>query len=153
MIKYVGASIVFQEVPDEIALALEISNCPHNCKNCHSQYLKNNDGKILDDAEMERLLQSYPYVTCVCLMGGDADHKGVAKIADYLQKKSIKSAMYSGDDVFDVVLSKHLDYYKVGSYIEEKGPLNSANTNQRMYKMRPKKEDITYKFRKDFYAN
>ena len=98
----------------------------------------NNDGKILDDAEMERLLQSYPYVTCVCLMGGDADHKGVAKIADYLQKKSIKSAMYSGDDVFDVVLSKHLDYYKVGSYIEEKGPLNSANT---------------YKFRKDFYAN
>jgi anaerobic ribonucleoside-triphosphate reductase activating protein len=41
-----------------------------------------------------------------------------------------------------------LDYYKIGSWQEEKGPLNKPSTNQILYKKNETNEleDITYKF-------
>ena len=39
MLKYVNTDIVFQEIPDEVTLAVNISNCPCRCPGCHSQYL------------------------------------------------------------------------------------------------------------------
>lgn len=45
MLKYVDARVVFQEIPDEITLAINISNCPCHCKGCHSQYLAEDIGK------------------------------------------------------------------------------------------------------------
>lgn len=47
MLKYVDARVVFQEIPDEITLAINISNCPCHCKGCHSQYLAEDIGKPL----------------------------------------------------------------------------------------------------------
>ena len=46
MIKYVpeDTSVVFLEIPDEICCAINISNCPHRCDGCHSQYLRKDIG-------------------------------------------------------------------------------------------------------------
>ena len=39
MIKYVNTEVVFQEIPDETTLAINISGCPCHCPGCHSSYL------------------------------------------------------------------------------------------------------------------
>lgn len=39
MLKYVNGGVVFQEIPDEVTLSINISNCPCHCPSCHSQYL------------------------------------------------------------------------------------------------------------------
>ena len=46
MLKYVNTEITFSEVPDEITLCINISNCPCHCKGCHSPYLAEDIGII-----------------------------------------------------------------------------------------------------------
>ena len=36
MLKYAGYDIVFQEIPDEVTLAISLTNCPNRCPGCHS---------------------------------------------------------------------------------------------------------------------
>ena len=48
MLKYVNTGIVFQEIPDEVTLAINISNCPCHCPGCHSHYLWEDIGLPLD---------------------------------------------------------------------------------------------------------
>ena len=48
-LRYISTSIVLQEVPDEISLAISISGCTHKCDGCHSAYLWENKGKYLTD--------------------------------------------------------------------------------------------------------
>lgn len=146
MLKYYSKSIVFQEIPDEISLALEITNCPHKCKNCHSPQLRENIGVELTNEEIKNLCRN-PLISCLCLMGGDSDHKDVIRIAEEAHKAGLKVAMYSGDENIDSSLIPYLDYYKVGPYIEEKGPLNNKNTNQKLYRITQGiLENITYRF-------
>lgn len=42
--KYVDTKIVFQELPNEITLAINISGCPCACIGCHSSYLSQDIG-------------------------------------------------------------------------------------------------------------
>ena len=37
MLKYVDYDIAFQEIPDEVTLAINLSNCPHRA-GCHSPH-------------------------------------------------------------------------------------------------------------------
>ena len=39
MLKYTSYTVVFQEVPDEVSLAFEVSGCPFKCEGCHSPHL------------------------------------------------------------------------------------------------------------------
>ena len=48
MLKYVNTMVTFSEVPDEISLCIEISNCKCHCKNCHSPYLPDDIGEELN---------------------------------------------------------------------------------------------------------
>ena len=41
MIKYLETLVAFAEIPDEITLCINITNCPCNCNGCHSSYLSN----------------------------------------------------------------------------------------------------------------
>ena len=41
--------ITFSEVPDEISLCINISNCPIKCPDCHSKFLWENIGKEITD--------------------------------------------------------------------------------------------------------
>ena len=74
MLRYTDYDIVFQEIPDEVTLAINISNCPNRCKGCHSAYLMEDVGDLLTEESLSALLQKYgSAATCVCFMGGDAE--------------------------------------------------------------------------------
>lgn len=150
MLKFIDVAVVTEEIPTEISLAVEITNCPHKCEGCHSPQLRENIGTLLSSDAMDFLLKKYPYISCFLFMGGDSDHKSIAKAADYIRSKGYKTAMYSGDDVIDKELMSHLDYYKVGSYQKAHGPLNWKSTNQHLYAIYDEKlNDITYMFWKN----
>ena len=157
MLKYVDTKVVFQEVPDEISLAINISNCPCKCKNCHSSYLAEDIGEVLDETNLVILLEENRGITCVCLMGGDSDPSKINSIAKYIKEVTIcKVAWYSGrQELSKDIDLRWFDYIKLGPYIEELGPLTSPTTNQRFYKVHIESsgdnyweslEDITYKF-------
>lgn len=140
MIKYIpqDTNITFEEIPDEVTLCINISNCQNNCKGCHSPYLKQNIGSLLDFRTLDGLLDKNGGVTCLCFMGEGNDLKTLKETIVYLNDKypDLKLALYSGrEDVSDCgFYFDYLDYLKVGPYIEEFGPLNVETTNQRMYK-------------------
>ena len=88
MLKYANFDIVFQEVPDEVTLAINISNCPNQCVGCHSQYLWKDVGYVLDKESLDELVAKYRTgITCVCFMGGDAEPYDVANLAMYVKNK------------------------------------------------------------------
>ena len=150
MLKYVDTKVVFAEVPDEITLAINISNCPCQCKGCHSSYLAQDIGEPLDLQHLTNLIDSNKGITCVCIMGGDANPSEVDDIAQDIKEyyPELKVGWYSGRQELskDIELS-NFDYIKLGPYIEEFGPLNSKTTNQRFYKVNGKElVDITSRF-------
>lgn len=137
-LRYFNSLVVFQEIPDEITLAINITNCPHKCENCHSPYLRENMGQELTGEKLRLLIEANPHITCVCFMGGDAQHQEIRDLV--IETAAIfpflKYAFYSGDEVRDQKLMDVLDYYKVGPYIEARGPLNNHNTNQTLFENR-----------------
>lgn len=150
MLKYVDTKVVFAEIPDEITLAINISGCPCNCKGCHSSYLAEDIGEPLDLQHLTNLIDSNKGITCVGLMGGDANPSEVDDIAQDIKEyyPELKVGWYSGRQELnkDIELS-NFDYIKLGPYIEEFGPLNSKTTNQRFYKVNGKElVDITSRF-------
>lgn len=115
MLKFLETSVVFTEIPDEITLAVNITNCPFRCKDCHSPWLQTDIGEDLT-TNIFHLIDKYPYITTVSFMGGDADHEGTAKLATLIKKETgLKVAMYSGSNEIDPILVRVLDYYKVGA--------------------------------------
>lgn len=150
MLKYVDTKVVFAEIPDEITLAINISGCPCNCKGCHSSYLAKNIGEPLDLQHLTNLIDSNKGITCVCIMGGDANPSEVDDIAQDIKEyyPELKVGWYSGRQELskDIELG-NFDYIKLGPYIEEFGPLNSKTTNQRFYKVSDGElVDITSRF-------
>lgn len=137
MLKFVETSIVFQEIPDEVTLAITISNCPCRCPGCHSQYLWHDIGEPLTPICLQRIMGDYGSdITCLCLMGGDADPKTVNDLARFLRREfpAIKTAWYSGRAVLSPFIEKdHFDYIKLGPYLAHLGCLKDQTTNQRLY--------------------
>lgn len=150
MIKFVDTKIVFQEVPDEVSLAVNLSNCPCHCKGCHSPYLAEDIGKVLTLDVLEHLIRKNQGITCVSFMGGDSDTVRVDGLAEFVRKcfPSLKVAWYSGrDELSEHIYIGNFDYIKLGHYDEECGPLGNPNTNQRMYKIsKGELIDITNRF-------
>lgn len=136
MLKYYNYDVVFQEVPDEVSLAINLTNCPNHCKDCHSPHLWENIGEELSEDELTRLVEIYRGdITCVCIMGGDAAKNEVEDLAHYIKNTlQLKVAWYSGRYDKPVNIND-FDYIKFGPYIEEKGGLKSPETNQRFYKV------------------
>ena len=150
MLKYADTKVVFQEIPDEVTLAINISNCPCNCKNCHSSYLANDVGEPLTVMDISKLLKQNKGVSCICFMGGDASPKTINSIATWIRTSypNLKIAWYSGRiELSKYIRLQNFDYIKLGPYIEELGPLNNTSTNQRFYKVEDNKlVDITNVF-------
>ena len=97
--KYYNAMVVFEEIPDEIALAINITNCPCHCRGCHSKFLWDDVGTELTIEELERLLDKNDGITTVCFMGGDATPETVNILAEYIHEiKHLKVGWYSGMD-------------------------------------------------------
>ena len=157
--KYYNYDVVFQEIPDETTLAINISNCPCRCLGCHSKFLWEDVGTELTIEEYERILGEVAEdITCVCFMGGDANTLFVQSLAEHTfrQYPHLKIGWYTGRQKLpSPTFLEVLDYVKVGPYIKELGGLKSRNTNQRMYKVlhptmvTTKLEDITSRFWED----
>lgn len=133
MLKYVDTKVVFQEIPDEITLAINISNCPCHCPGCHSSYLAEDIGNPLieypkgysDDfvIHIDELIEKSPGISCVSMMGGDSDPTLVNVLASYLKDfyPDLKVAWYSGRESLPKSINlNNFDYIKLGPYIEEK---------------------------------
>jgi anaerobic ribonucleoside-triphosphate reductase activating protein len=151
MLKYVNTGVVFQEIPDEVTLSINISNCPCRCPGCHSKYLWADIGETLDEQVIDRFAAEYGTdISCICFMGGDADPVRVNMLARYIhqQHPQYKVAWYSGRlRVPSTVCKTDFDYIKIGPYIAHLGALKEPTTNQRLY--RREKEafrDITRRF-------
>ncbi|MGC9151515.1 MAG: anaerobic ribonucleoside-triphosphate reductase activating protein [Microbacter sp.] len=154
MLKFHSYNIVFQEVPGEVTLAFNLTNCPNGCKGCHSPYLQEDIGETLDKSVIADLLAKYGNaVTCVGFMGGDADPLTVEKLSCYIRElthSQIKTAWYSGRQNLPKHLSiENFNYIKLGPYIESLGGLDSPATNQRFYRIdHGAMIDETFLFRK-----
>ncbi len=152
MLKYVNTDVVFQEIPDEVTLAINISNCPCHCPGCHSRYLWEDVGMPLDTCALDDFISQYGSdITCIAFMGGDGDPKGVNLLAQYIHEEypMYKVAWYSGRlRIPSMVCKTDFDYIKIGPYIRHLGPLNKPTTNQRMYHQTDNGtfEDITERF-------
>lgn len=138
MLRFVNYDIVFREIPGEVTLAINLSNCPNRCKGCHSPQLMEHIGQILDEKILAGLLEKYgSAITCVCFMGGDAAPENVEQLAVYIRKQTegrIKTGWYSGKSKLpETCIIQHFDYIKLGPYIEQLGGLDAATTNQRFY--------------------
>lgn len=138
MLKYVDTKIVFAEVPNEVTLAINISNCPCHCKGCHSSYLAEDIGTELTFEELLRLYSRNAGVTCISFMGGDSDPAYINKLAEVLKEGElpVRTAWYSGRQELDKNINlENFDYIKLGPYMEEYGPLTRRGTNQRFYRV------------------
>lgn len=141
MLKYTDTQVTFAEIPDEITLCINISNCPCHCKGCHSPYLAEDIGEYLKMSTLLHLCDKYQGVSCISFMGGDNSPEDINFLASVIKKMKpeLKVSWYSGrDNLSDKIDISNFDYIKLGPYIEKLGPLNSNTTNQRFYKVHKK---------------
>ncbi len=59
MLKYVNTGVVFQEIPDETTLSINISGCPNHCPGCHSKYLWQDIGNVLDKKAIDDMVKTF----------------------------------------------------------------------------------------------
>lgn len=136
MIKFYESSIVFEEIPNEVTLAVNITNCQHNCHGCHSPYLREDIGHELNFKAIDELIEKNDGITCFCFMGEGNDPKALKDDILYIKEKypSIKIGLYSGSEkIDDDFYWTNLNYLKIGPYMMANGPLNKKTTNQRLY--------------------
>ena len=155
MLKFYNYDIVFQEVPDEITLALNITGCPNRCPGCHSRHLWKDEGIDMTADTLRKVIGPYlESVTCVGLMGGDQDPQEIQRLACWLRETypGLKVAWYSGRQLLPEGFDIHcMDYIKLGPWIAERGTLKNPNTNQRLYRVTSDGlNDITARFRSPF---
>jgi anaerobic ribonucleoside-triphosphate reductase activating protein len=156
MVKYVpqDTTVVFREIPDEVSLAVNISNCQNNCVGCFETYLKRDIGEELNFEAIDELIAKNEGITCFLFMGEGNDPEMLKELAFYIKKKypELRLGVYSGREEVEDWLYRTFDYIKIGPYKAEFGPLNEKTTNQRLYKLNwfasgpPTFTDITYKF-------
>lgn len=154
--KVYNYDIVFREFPNETTLALNISGCPCGCAGCHSKYLAEDIGTEVTRDFIHHIVLDNRGITCLGIMGGDADFKMVENISIWAHEANpdLKIGWYSGrDEIPPFFRIKLFDYIKIGRYDKDKGPLTSKTTNQKMYVIWRDKngevdciEDITNKF-------
>ena len=146
MLKYVNTGVVFQEIPDEVTLAVNISNCPCRCPGCHSKFLWTDTGNPLTESVIDHFVLEFGNdITCIAFMGGDSEPKAVNILACYIHQTypQLKVAWYSGRTIISPDVHKtDFDYIKIGPYIAHLGSLKDKTTNQRLYK---KLDDNTFK--------
>lgn len=110
---------------------------------------------------MQDLLNKHKGITCILLLGGEANIDALIELFQYAYKR-VKTAWYCGLDMIPkgkYGILQYLDFCKVGHYDAELGGLDSPSTNQRFYKIEHQgdgsyyQHDWTYKFNKQSKLN
>lgn len=154
MLKYTTTQVTFREIPDEIALCINISGCPIKCPDCHSKELWEEVGSELTTMELDKLIEQNAGISCICFMGGDKDIPWLIHLASYIKSAypKLRTAWYSGRDSVPESYMGWFRYVKVGPYIKKFGGLDKSTTNQKLFKIISSsgayqwKFDITNKF-------
>ena len=149
MIKYVPklTSVVMEEIPDRVTLAVEISNCRGNCAGCHSPFLKQDIGEELTPEIITALVGDNFGVNCFLFLGEGQDVEALLDLAAHVRSLGLEVAVYSGRETVEDVFWNCFDYIKLGPYRPECGPLNNPSTNQRIYRVQDgRPTDITARF-------
>ena len=121
-------SVVMEEIPGKVTLAISISNCRGNCPGCHSPELRDNIGIPLTPSVIDDLLEKNFGVNCVLFLGEGDDIETLLDLAVYAGNHRAV-ALYSG-----------------------KTEVDKPTTNQRLYEIRRhgkgkyEKIDITREF-------
>lgn len=136
-LKYYNYAVTFSEIPDEVCLYITLTNCPNHCPECNSPWLAEDIGTELTWNGLNRLIDENKGITCVVFGGGDGNISELSEqiINIFLKKEGIKIAFYSGSTDINLDLCNYLDYYKIGPYSSQHGPLNNPMTNQRLYRI------------------
>ena len=134
MLKYLDTMVTFSEVPDEVALCINLTNCPYHCPDCHSKELWEDSGQWLSVGKLCDLVAENKGISCICFMGGDSDLEELYNLFKFIPMlfKDLKIAWYTGRNAIPKDLPP-IHYIKVGPYKAECGPINNPNTNQRFY--------------------
>lgn len=141
----VTKGITFTEIPDKIAIFLELGNCYQKCKGCHSDHLS----AFLNPLSLDTFISleeitAYVYdqkkkgAQAVVLMGGATNYgMGMGELDILINHLSIflPVGIYVGlpEDSPTIVELKdnlNLTYLKTGAYVENLGGLNQPMTNQ-----------------------
>lgn len=157
MLKYITTEVTFAEIPDEISLCINISNCPIHCSECHSKELWEDIGTPLDLMHLTDLVDRNKGITCVCFMGGDISPSDIDDLAQGIKEyyPGIKVGWYSGrDSISKEIDLQNFDYIKYGHYDSTKGAINNRTTNQVMLEItmidnKVLTKDITSRFWND----
>ena len=98
MIKYVPemTSVVIEEIPDRVTLAVDISNCQGNCVGCHSPFLKEDIGEELTEEVIDRMVKENYGVNCFLFLGEGNDMPALIRLADHVREIGLEAALYSG---------------------------------------------------------
>lgn len=165
-IKFANHGIGYREVPNEISILINISNCPYKCDECHSPELQKNTGFLLNKELLDGIITYYTLsglapITCICFMGDGGNLPELGKLIEYCHNKGFLTCLYTGStNTYEAITcsNKTLDFIKVGPYMKEHGPLDNPDTNQKFYKIHYIREangsewwnleNITYLFQK-----
>lgn len=133
------------EIPDEISVIIPVAGCGFHCEDCHSPHYQdiNNGEELTIDSYLSILNKYKDKASCICFFSGE-DQVGFLDYLEIAKREGFKTALYTGRETIGAHFLPHLDYFKVGPYVEALGGLDSPTTNQRF--MNNKLEDLTYKF-------
>lgn len=155
MIKYKNYMVVFEEIPDKVTLAVNITNCQNRCIGCHSPELRENIGNELTTDEIDKMIKENDGINCFLFMGEGNDQEGLIILMDYIKRTYplLNIALYSGRETVESKILYYLDFIKVGPFVPERGPLNKETTNQKLFQVSHGLNrfdyfisDITFKF-------
>lgn len=136
------------EIPTEVSLTFLITGCPLSCKGCHSKEFRNRKRgtELTPDILRAALSAQSGYLTCVLFLGGEWEPENLITLLRIVQEEyGLKTALYTGRERVSNRMLKHLDYIKVGKYIERLGGLEERTTNQRLIEVKTN-TDLTHKF-------
>ena len=129
--KFYQHTVVFNEIPNEVTLVFEITNCPHHCEGCHSPHLWEDVGRELTKKFFIDTCEKYAtLITNVAFFGGDQHEPELLQFLELCQAIGIKASLWTGaTSVSDEIKSK-LHYLKLGHYDPKFGGLDVKGTNQ-----------------------
>lgn len=142
MLSFHGYDIVFQEVPNEVSLAIEVGGCPFQCAGCHSPHMREDGPHSLTNDVWELIDKYKNFITCICFMGGDHELSEFARLLEDISTDypDLKLCLYTGRDSLSELtksgVMQYLSYVKYGPYNAELGGLDSPTTNQKFFKVR-----------------
>lgn len=131
--QYLTPQVVFQELPNHVALAFTICGCPLKCEGCHSEHTwQQNLGETLTPARFIHHLNRYlGYIDSVVFFGGEWHLSELIELLNIAKQQKLITCLYSGFEKLPKRLYQQLDYLKLGAWQQQRGGLAEPNTNQR----------------------